>query len=48
MEKPVALEEYVVMIGGMEHTVLLDAEEAERRGAVKVKAKAPANKSKNA
>lgn len=45
------MDEYRVTIGGVEHTMLLDAEDAERRGAekasaTKTKANAPANKSR--
>lgn len=44
------MKEYVVLIGGLPHTVLLDAEEAARIGAVPVaplvKTAAPANKAR--
>lgn len=47
------MDEYTVSIGGIEHTMLLDPEDAKRLGATPVKAKAaepkaaaPANKSR--
>lgn len=41
------MDEYVVVIAGIEHTVLLDDAEAKRRGATLVtKAKAPPNKAR--
>lgn len=43
--------EYTVIIGGLEHTLLLDAADAERIGATPVEAKAapkPANKARTA
>lgn len=41
-----ALKEYVVNIGGIDHTMLLDEDEAKRRGAslVEAKARTPQNK----
>lgn len=49
-EKPEELEEYTVVINGLEHTMQLDAETAERYGEaatkVSTKAKTPANKGK--
>jgi len=43
------MKEYTVVIGGVEHTMLLDAEDAKRMGATEVKeASAPANKSRTA
>ena len=43
------LEEYTVLINGMEHTLLLTAEDAERyESATKGKSKAPANKARTA
>jgi hypothetical protein len=41
--------EYTVTIGGVEHTMLLTSEDAERYGdsAVEVKAKTPRNKSRS-
>jgi len=43
------MKEYTVTIGGIEHTLLLDDEDAEARGAkpVQHKASVPANKSRS-
>lgn len=44
-----AMKEYTVVVGGLEHTVLLSDEDAKRLGATEVKqAEAPANKSRTA
>lgn len=40
-----SLKEYVVVIGGIEHTLLLSEEDAKAQGAT-VKAAAPANKAR--
>ena len=43
------MKEYTVVIGGIEHTVLLGADDAKRLGATEVKAaEQPANKSRAA
>jgi hypothetical protein len=48
-EKPEQLTERKVMIGGLEHTMLLSDEDAERYElAAKSKAKTPANKARQA
>lgn len=45
------MQEYIILIGGLEHTVLLSEEDAKRLGAVKAmkpanKARFPSNKGK--
>jgi hypothetical protein len=49
-EKPEELTEHTVMIGGLEHTMLLSEEDAARyeEAAPKSKAKTPANKARSA
>ena len=43
------MKEYTVVIGGIEHTMQLDADDAKRLGATEAKAaEAPANKSRTA
>lgn len=40
------MKEYTVLINGLEHTLLLDADDAKRLGAEEAKASEPANKSR--
>jgi hypothetical protein len=48
-EEGSAMKEYTVVIGGIEHTMQLDADDAKRLGATEAKAaEAPANKSRTA